>query len=89
MANAPADPGKTDDAQRVISANAAKVLETTRRAWQPSAVHVPGRSESERAGRPSALPPPSPAASKKRITPPRCQRANLLAALNYWSPRPL
>jgi hypothetical protein len=52
-------------------------------------VHVPGRSESERAGRPSALPPPSPATSKKRITPPRCQRANLLAALNYWSPRPL
>lgn len=89
MANAPADPGKTDDAQCMISANAAKVLETTRRAWQPSAVHAPGKSESERAGRPPALPPSSPASSKKRITPRRSQRANLLAALNYWSPRPL
>ena len=65
--------------RRVISANAAKVLETTRRAWQTHALHAP--AENKRAAKTQS--------SKKRVSPRRSQWGNLVAALNYWSPKPL
>jgi hypothetical protein len=59
--------------------NAAKVLDTTRRAWETSAACAP--VQSERAAQQ--------AASKKRVNARRSQWGNLVAALNYWSPKPL
>jgi hypothetical protein len=58
--------------------NAAKVLDTTRRAWEASAVCAP--AQSERA---------APKASKKRVKARRSQWGNFVAAFNYWSPKPL
>ncbi|SAL51779.1 hypothetical protein [Caballeronia humi] len=79
MPQAPTDSIPTDQPTSAISANAAKVLDTTRRAWQTSAAAAP--VESERATQK--------ASSKKRVRPRRSQWGNLVAALNYWSPRPL
>lgn len=83
MANAPTHSALTEPepepASPVISANAAKVLETTRRAWQTHALHAP--AENKRGAKTNS--------SKKRVSPRRSQWGNLAAALNYWSPKPL
>jgi hypothetical protein len=84
MANAPTHSAaltepEPEPASLVISANAAKVLETTRRAWQTHALHAP--AENKRAAKTKS--------SKKRVSPRRSQWGNLVAALNYWSPKPL
>jgi hypothetical protein len=79
MPQAPTDSIPTDQPTSAISTNAAKVLDTTRRAWQTSAAAAP--AETERATQK--------ASSKKRVRPRRSQWGNLVAALNYWSPRPL
>jgi hypothetical protein len=60
----------------MISANAAKVLETTRRAWNE-------------APKKAAQRPPRVAQPKKRVVPRRSRWSSLVAALNYWSPKPL
>jgi hypothetical protein len=63
-----------------IAANAAKVLETTRRAWA-EAPAAPSAASVE-------CPPPR-VARKKRVVPRRSRWASLVAALNEWSPKPL
>jgi hypothetical protein len=75
--NSSATPPDTPAA--AIAVNAAKVLDTTRRAWETSAACAPAQSE-------RAAPK---ASSKKRVKPRRSQWGNLVAALNYWSPKPL
>jgi hypothetical protein len=80
MANDSTDFGMTETRERAISANAAKVLETTRRAWQGGVAERPAEDETRRA--PSGSP-------KRRVKPRRSQWGNLVAAMNYWSPRPL
>ncbi|WP_250472654.1 hypothetical protein [Caballeronia sp. GAFFF1] len=63
-----------------IAANAAKVLETTRRAWHEApAASSPASVENS----------PPRAARKKRVVPRRSRWASLVAALNEWSPKPL
>ena len=84
MANAPTHSAaltepEPERASPVISANAAKVLETTRRAWQTHALHAP--AENKRAGEDEAV-------EKTRLAAPVAV-GNLVAALNYWSPKPL
>ncbi|WP_250534318.1 hypothetical protein [Caballeronia sp. AZ10_KS36] len=67
-------------ADRAIAANAAKVLETTRRAW----------AEAPAAPSPASVEcPPPRAARKKRVVPRRSRWPSLVAALNEWSPKPL
>jgi hypothetical protein len=61
-----------------IAVNAAKVLETTRRAWGEAA-QAPKEAK-RRAPR---------AAKPKRIAPRRSRWPSLIAALHYWSPKPL
>ncbi|BAN23625.1 hypothetical protein [Caballeronia insecticola] len=63
-----------------IAANAAKVLDTTRRAWGSAAAQAPSES---------AARPPRAAKPKKRFVPRQSRWPNLLAALNHWSPTPL
>ncbi|GJH12519.1 hypothetical protein CBA19CS11_26795 [Caballeronia novacaledonica] len=63
----------------MISANAAKVLETTRRAWNEATAQAPKKA----ARRPRVAQP------KKRVVPRRSRWSSLVAALNYWSPKPL
>ncbi|WP_250513519.1 hypothetical protein [Caballeronia sp. INDeC2] len=63
-----------------ISANAAKVLETTRRAWNDAATHAPNEATQR---------PPRVTQPKKRVVPRRSRWPSLVAALNYWSPKPL
>lgn len=63
-----------------ISANAAKVLETTRRAWSEATAQAP----KEATGRA-----PRSTQSKKRVVPRRSRWPSLVAALHYWSPKPL
>ncbi|SAL48146.1 hypothetical protein AWB74_02193 [Caballeronia arvi] len=64
---------------RSLTENAAKVLETTRRAWSETRTHAP--REAKRSP-PRTLP-------KKRVVPRRSRWPSLIAALNYWSPKPL
>ncbi|SAK40966.1 hypothetical protein [Caballeronia ptereochthonis] len=64
-----------------ISVNAAKVLETTRRAWRDadaSQTQVKAERRPPRASNP-----------KKRVVPRRSRWPSLVAALNDWSPKPL
>ena len=63
-------------AQRALSANAARVIETTRRAWLAAAQPV-----SDMSG--IAAQPRPPRFSRRRIA------ANLALAMNFWSTRPL
>ncbi|WP_321794493.1 hypothetical protein [Caballeronia sp. J97] len=63
-----------------VSANAAKVLETTRRAWRDATARTP--AEAPRRAPRAAQP-------KKRVVPRRSRWPSLVAALNYWSPKPL
>ncbi|WP_250529098.1 hypothetical protein [Caballeronia sp. ATUFL_F1_KS4A] len=60
-----------------VSANAARVLETTRRAWTEATAQELAR-RAPRATQP-----------KKRVVPRRSRWPSLVAALNYWSPKPL
>jgi hypothetical protein len=62
-----------------IAVNAAKVLDTTRRAWANATLETPAET-------PRQAPR---AAQKKRVTPRRTRWPSLIAALNYWSPKPL
>ncbi|SAL36054.1 hypothetical protein AWB71_01872 [Caballeronia peredens] len=69
------DPGEAC----AISANAAKVLDTTRRAWSEATAQAPKEARrSPRASQP-----------KTRVVPRRTRWPSLVAALNYWSPKPL
>lgn len=61
-------------AQRAISANAARVIETTRRAWLAAAAQPIGDT---------AEPPRPPRFSRRPIV------ANLAITMNFWSTRPL
>jgi hypothetical protein len=63
-----------------IAANAAKVLDTTRRAWSEAS------NEAQAAATPR---PPRASQPKKRVVPRRSRWPSLVAALNYWSPKPL
>ncbi|MDN7182665.1 hypothetical protein M0D69_32545 [Caballeronia sp. SEWSISQ10-4 2] len=67
----------SDRAQRAMSANAARVIETTRRAWLAAA----------------AQPASARVNSATQLRPPRFSRrpivANLALAMNFWSTRPL
>ncbi|SAK40851.1 hypothetical protein AWB78_00143 [Caballeronia calidae] len=65
---------------RAISANAAKVIETTRRAWSESTAQAPKEAVRR---------PPRASQPKKRVVPRRSRWPSLVAALNYWSPKPL
>ena len=71
--------GKRNEA-RPLSANAAKVLETTRRAWSEATAQAPKEA---------AHRPPRASQPKKRVVPRRSRWPSLVAALNYWSPKPL
>ncbi|GJH19875.1 hypothetical protein CBA19CS22_25055 [Caballeronia novacaledonica] len=64
----------------MISANAAKVLETTRRAWNEPSAQAPKKATQR---------PPRVTQPKKRVVPRRSRWSSLVAALNYWSPKPL
>ncbi|SAK71560.1 hypothetical protein AWB76_04479 [Caballeronia temeraria] len=64
----------------MISESAAKVLETTRRAWREATADAPKKS---------APRPPRATQPKKRVVPRRSRWPSLVAALNYWSPKPL
>jgi hypothetical protein len=63
-----------------IAAHAARVLDLTRRAWSAAPAQAA-----------EAAPEPvrEPKRGGRRAVSRRSQRANLFAALNYWSPRPL
>ncbi|SAK63303.1 hypothetical protein AWB79_02988 [Caballeronia hypogeia] len=63
-----------------VSANAAKVLETTRRAWSEASAQAPKEATRR---------PPRASQPKKRVVPRRSRWSSLVAALNYWSPKPL
>jgi hypothetical protein len=65
-----------------VAANAAKVLDVTRHAWQANADSTTTSRTASAVGRVAR-------AAVSRVVPRRSQRADLLAALNYWSPRPL
>ncbi|MDR5854916.1 hypothetical protein P9239_09330 [Caballeronia sp. LZ062] len=67
-------------ARCAIAANAAKVLETTRRAWS-DAPAAPSQASAERR--------PPRAAQQKRVVPRRSRWASVVAAFNEWSPKPL
>jgi hypothetical protein len=62
-----------------IAVNAAKVLETTRQAWGEAAAQAP-KQATGRAPR---------AAKPRRLVPRRSRWPSLIAALHYWSPKPL
>jgi len=64
-------------AQGVVTANAARVIETTRRAWLAAAAQ-PVSDMSDIATQPRR-----PRFSRRRIV------ANLALAMNFWSTRPL
>ncbi|MDR5813921.1 MULTISPECIES: hypothetical protein [unclassified Caballeronia] len=64
-----------------VSVNAERVLDTTRRAWSEAAAN-PAQAHSER--RPKRA-----AQSKRRVVPRLSRWPSLIAALNYWSPKPL
>ncbi|MDR5834364.1 hypothetical protein [Caballeronia sp. LZ034LL] len=64
-----------------VSVNAERVLDTTRRAWSEAAAS-PTHAHSER--RPKRA-----AQSKRRVVPRLSRWPSLIAALNYWSPKPL
>ncbi|WP_250865827.1 hypothetical protein [Caballeronia sp. INSB1] len=68
------------DERCAISTNAAKVLETTRRAWSEAATQAPKEATRR---------PPRVTQPRKRVTPRRSRWPSLVAALNYWSPKPL
>ncbi|WP_159836569.1 hypothetical protein [Burkholderia sp. 8Y] len=68
------------NARCAIAINAAKVLDTTRRAW----TDAPAAPSSVR----PEYPPPR-AARKNRVVPRRSRWPSLIAALNEWSPKPL
>jgi hypothetical protein len=70
--------GDSNEARPLVE-YAAKVLETTRRAWSDARPHAP--TEAKRHP-PRALP-------KKRVVPRRSRWPHLIAALNDWSPKPL
>jgi len=63
-----------------VAVNAARVLETTRRAWSKApAVHLEnGERRLSRASQ-----------SGERVVPRRFCWPSLVAALSYWSPKPL
>jgi hypothetical protein len=63
-----------------IAVNAAKVLDTTRRAW--SEATAPATESAPRR-------PPRASQSRQRVVPRRSRWPSLVAALNYWSPKPL
>jgi hypothetical protein len=63
-------------AQRAMSANAARVIETTRRAWLAAAAQPISDIAETR-------PPRPPRFSRRPIV------ANLALAMNFWSTRPL
>lgn len=65
---------------RAIAANAAKIIDTTRRAWREAASDAPKQAQSH---------PPRASQPKKRVIPRRSRWPSLVAALNYWSPKPL
>ncbi|WP_244825668.1 hypothetical protein [Caballeronia sp. TF1N1] len=62
-----------------VAANAAKVLETTRHAW----------SQASEAPKETARRLPRATKPKKRAVPRQSRWPSLVAALNYWSPKPL
>jgi hypothetical protein len=62
-----------------VAVNAAKVLDTTRRAWT-AAPAVEAEQQAERR--------PPHAVRKKRVVPRRSRWPSLIAALNHWSPKP-
>jgi cell division septation protein DedD len=64
-----------------VSVNAERVLDTTRRAWSETAVN-PTEAHSER--RPARA-----SQTRRRIVPRSSRWPSLIAALNYWSPKPL
>ncbi|KXU88639.1 hypothetical protein CR51_34335 [Caballeronia megalochromosomata] len=68
------------DERCAIPANAAKVLETTRRAWSEATAHAPAEA---RGRAPRATQP------RKRVVARRSRWPSLVAALHYWSPKPL
>ena len=73
--------GACDAAEgRAIAVNAAKVLETTRRAWA-AAPAAETQAQAERR--------PPRASKTKRVVPRRSHWPSLIAALNHWSPKPL
>ncbi|MDR5809485.1 hypothetical protein [Caballeronia sp. LZ019] len=63
-----------------VAVNAAKVLETTRRAWSAAPALDAGKQADRR---------PPRALRKKRVVPRRSRWPSLIAALNHWSPKPL
>ena len=65
---------------RAIAANAAKVIDTTRRAWSEASAVAPNEAQRR---------PPRASQPKKRVVPRRSRWPSLVAALNYWSPKPL
>lgn len=68
------------EAGRAIAANAAKIIDTTRRAWSEAASVAPKEAQRR---------PPRASQPKKRVVPRRSRWPSLVAALNYWSPKPL
>ena len=80
-AQRPASSNRERGERCAISANAAKVLDTTRRAWMAEAA--------EQAPAEAARRPPRASQPKKRVVPRRSRWPSLVAALNYWSPKPL
>jgi hypothetical protein len=70
----------------LIAVNAAKVLDTTRRAWSDAAVHAQTQAETTKDAKRR---PPRASQAKKRIVPRRSRWPSLVAALHYWSPKPL
>ncbi|SAK79687.1 hypothetical protein AWB80_04959 [Caballeronia pedi] len=73
--------GKATRGERcAISANAAKVIETTRHAWSEATAQAPKEATRR---------PPRALQPKKRVVPRRSRWPSLVAALNYWSPKPL
>jgi hypothetical protein len=64
-----------------VSVNAERVLDTTRHAWSEAAASQMQVNASRRPARATQ--------SKQRVVPRRSRWPSLVAALNYWSPKPL
>jgi hypothetical protein len=67
-------------AAHAIAVNAEKVIETTRHAWSETPAEAPKQARSR---------PPRASKPKKRVVPRRSRWPSLVAALQYWSPKPL
>jgi hypothetical protein len=71
-----------DSQAPAIAVNAAKVLDTTRRAWSETTAPAAAAENATRR-------PPRASQSRLRVVPRRSRWPSLVAALNYWSPKPL